>query len=154
MHAARLFALSLAALLVALAGCGSSPKTVTKAQYQAQLAKSGQAITVAGQQLGKSITIADFNGAVADLQKALRDGQKNLEGLRPPANARAANKRLAQAFGDLADALEPVKDARRVSIVKAREALGRLGKTDAIKEGRAAITELNRLGYAADAAAP
>ncbi len=96
MNPVRLFVLSLAALLVALAGCGSSPKTVTKAQYQTQLAKSGQAITIAGQQLGKVITIAEFNGAVSDLQTALRDGEKNLKGLQPPANARAANKRLAQ----------------------------------------------------------
>jgi hypothetical protein len=151
---ARLFALSLAAFLVALAGCGSSPTTVTKAQYQAQLTKSGQAITVAGQQLGKVITIASFNGAVSDLQKALRDGEKNLRGLQPPANASAANKRLAQAFGDLADALEPVKEARRVSIVKAREALAKLGESAAIKNGRAAIQKLNQLGYAVDAAAP
>jgi len=127
---------------------------VTKAQYQAQLAKSGQAVTIAGQQLGKVITIAEFNSAVTDLQKALRDGEKNLNGLQPPANARAANKRLARAFGDLADALEPVKEARRVSIVKARQALGDLGKTDAIKQGRAAIQELNQLGYSAEAAAP
>jgi major membrane immunogen (membrane-anchored lipoprotein) len=154
MMSARLFALTLAALLLALAGCGSSPKTVTKAEYQAQLQKSGQAITVAGQQLGKVITIAEFNGAVTDLQEALRDGDKKLSGLQPPANARAANKRLAQAFGDLADALEPVKEARRVSIVKAREALGKLGQTQAIKEGRTAIQELNRLGYAVDAATP
>lgn len=154
MNPARLFALSLAALLVALAGCGSSPKTVTKAQYQAQLTKSGQAITIAGQQLGKVITIADFNGAVSDLQQALRDGEKNLTGLQPPANTRAANKQLAQAFGDLADALEPVKEARRVSIVKAREALGKLGESAAIKNGRAAIQKLNQLGYAVDAATP
>ncbi len=154
MNPARLFALSLVALLVALAGCGSSPKTVTKAQYQAQLAKSGQAITIAGQQLGKVITIADFNGAVADLQQALRDGEKNLKGLQPPENARAANKQLAQAFGDLADALEPVKEARRVSIAKAREALGKLGESAAIKNGRAAIQKLNQLGYAVSAATP
>ena len=154
MNPARLFALSLAALLMALAGCGSSPKTVTKAQYQAQLEKSGRAVTIAGQQLGKVITISEFNGAVTDLQKALRDGEKNLKGLQPPANARAANQQLAQAFGDLADALEPVKEARRVSIVKARQALGDLGKTDAIKEGRAAIKELDRLGYSASGAAP
>lgn len=154
MLSARLFALSLAVLLVALAGCGSSPKTVTKAQYQTQLAKAGQAVTVAGQQVGKVITIAEFNGAVTDLQKALRDGEKSLNAIEPPANARAANKRLAQAFGDLADALEKVKEARRVSIVKARQALGELGKTDAIKEGRAAIQELNKLGYAASGAAP
>jgi hypothetical protein len=151
---ARLFALSLAAVLVALAGCGSSPKTVTKAQYQAQLTKSGQAITIAGQQLGKVITIAEFNGAVSDLQKALRDGEKNLKGLQPPANTQAPNKQLAQAFGDLADALEAVKEARRVSIVKAREALAKLGGSAAIKNGRAAIQKLNQLGYAVDAATP
>jgi hypothetical protein len=150
----RLFALFLAALVLALAGCGSSPKTVTKAQYETQLAKTGQAVTLAGQQLGRVITIHQFNGAVTDLQKALRDGEKRLNGLKPPADARAANKRLAHAFGDLAGALEAVKEARRVSIVKAREALGQLGKTDAIKEGRAAIQELNKLGYAATAAAP
>jgi hypothetical protein len=154
MNPARLLALSLAALLVVVAGCGSSPKTVTKAQYQAQLAKSGQAITIAGQQLGKVITIADFNGAVSDLQKALRDGEKSLKGLQPPANTRAANKQLAQAFGDLADALEPVKEARRVSIVKAREALGKLGDSAAIKNGQAAIVQLNNLGYSVDAATP
>jgi hypothetical protein len=154
MNPARLFALSLVALLAVVAGCGSSPKTATKAQYQAQLAKSGQAITIAGQQLGKVITIADFNGAVSDLQKALRDGEKSLKGLQPPANTRAANKQLAQAFGDLADALEPVKEARRVSIVKAREALGKLGGSAAIKNGQAAITQLNNLGYSVDATTP
>jgi hypothetical protein len=154
MNPARLFALSLVALLVVVAGCGSNPKTVTKGQYQSQLAKSGQAITIAGQQLGKVITIAEFNGAVSDLQKALRDGEKNLKGVQPPANARAANKRLAQAFGDLADALEAVKEARRVSIVKAREALAKLGGSAAIKNGRAAIRKLNQLGYAVDAATP
>jgi hypothetical protein len=154
MNPVRIVALSLVASLVVLAGCGSSPKTVTKAQYQEQLSKSGQAVTIAGQQLGKVITIAEFNSAVTDLQKALRDGEKNLNGLQPPANARAANKRLARAFGDLADALEAVKEARRVSIVKARQALGELGKTDAIKEGRAAIKELDRLGYSASGAAP
>jgi hypothetical protein len=154
MNPARLFALSLVALLVVVAGCGSNPKTVTKGQYQSQLAKSGQAITIAGQQLGKVITIAEFNGAVSDLQKALRDGEKNLKGVQPPANARAANKRLAQAFGDLADALEAVKEARRVSIVKAREALAKLGGSAAIKDGRAAIRKLNQLGYAVDAATP
>ena len=34
-------------------------------------------------------------------------------------------------------------------MVKAREALGQLGRSAAIKEGRAAVLELNRLGYAA-----
>ena len=154
MNPARLFALPLAALLLTLAGCGGSPKTVTKEQYQTQLAKAGQAVTVAGQQVGKVMTIAEFNSAVTDLQKALRDGEKTLNGLKPPANARAANKKLAEAFGDLADALEKVKEARRVSIVKARDALGKLGESAAIKNGRVAIQKLNQLGYAVDAPTP
>jgi hypothetical protein len=47
-----------------------------------------------------------------------------------------------------------VKEARRVSIVKAREALAKLGGSAAIKNGRAAIEKLNQLGYAVDAATP
>ena len=81
MTPARLFTVCVAALVLVLAGCGSSPKPVTKAEYQTQLAKTGQAVTLAGQQLGKVITTAEFNGAVTDLQKALRDGEKKLKGL-------------------------------------------------------------------------
>ena len=98
MNPVRLFALSLAALLVALRGAAACPKAVTKAEYQAQLEKSGQAVTIAGQQLGKVITIAEFNGSVSDLQKALRDGEENLKGLLPPANARAANEQSGPGF--------------------------------------------------------
>jgi len=152
MIAARTFGLCLTALVLALAGCGSSSKIVTKAEYQAQLAKSGQEVTLAGQQVGKSLTVSDFNAAVAGLQTALRDAEKKLNGLEPPANARAANERLAQAFGDLADALESAKATD--TMVKARQALGGVGNSAAIKEGQAAIRELRRLGYAVDSAGP
>ena len=54
---------------------------------------------------------------------------------------------LANAFHDLADELEPVKDARRESIVKARAALLKVSKSQAIKDGRDAVKKLNRLGY-------
>jgi len=47
-----------------------------------------------------------------------------------------------------------VKEARRVSIVKAREALAKLGDSAAIKNGQAAIVRLNNLGYSVDAATP
>jgi hypothetical protein len=47
-----------------------------------------------------------------------------------------------------------VKEARRVSIVKAREALGKIGESAAIKNGRTAIQKLNQLGYSVDAATP
>ena len=62
----RAFSLCLVALLVVLAGCGSSPKTVTKAEYQAEIQTVGADLTAAGSQLGKSIDIATFvtSGAI------------------------------------------------------------------------------------------
>lgn len=152
MTGTRIFALTLAGLVLAVMGCGSSPRTVTKSQYEVQLAASGQAIKVAGQELGKSLAAADLDSGVSGLQKALRDSEKKLTGLVPPANARAANKHLAHALGDLADALESVKAAD--TMPKARLALGRVGRSAAIKEGQAALRELNRLGYEGGAAGP
>ena len=38
----RAFSLCLVALLVVLAGCGSSPKTVTKAEYQTEIQNGGR----------------------------------------------------------------------------------------------------------------
>jgi hypothetical protein len=40
-----------------------------------------------------------------------------------------------------------VKDARRESIVKARAALAKVGKSQAVKDGRTAIQQLQQLGY-------
>jgi hypothetical protein len=143
----RAFSLCLAALLVVLAGCGSSPKTVTKAEYQTEIQAVGADLTAAGSQLGKSIDIATFNESVDNFQTHLRDGSKKLNGLKPPANTQDANKLLAGSFHDLADELEPVKDARRESIVKAREALAKVGKSQAVEDGRTAIMKLQKLGY-------
>jgi hypothetical protein len=143
----RAFSLCLAALVVVLAGCGSSPKTVTKAEYQTEIQAVGADLTAAGSQLGKSIDIATFNESVDNFQTHLRDGSKKLNGLKPPANTQDANKLLAGSFHDLADELEPVKDARRESIVKAREALAKVGKSQAVEDGRTAIMKLQKLGY-------
>ncbi|MDX6388451.1 MAG: hypothetical protein QOD85_2253 [Gaiellaceae bacterium] len=133
--------------LVAFAGCGSSPKQVTKAQYQAKLDTVGADLGRAGSQVGKAIDIATFNRDVENFQTHLRDAVKELKGVKPPPNAQAVNTMLANAFHDLADELEPVKDARRVSIVKARAALLKVSKSQAIKDGREAVKKLNRLGY-------
>jgi hypothetical protein len=139
-----LFAL---ALLLLLAGCGSSPKTVTKAKYQSELQRLGQDLTDAGSQLGQSIDIATFNQNVDNLHDHLRDAADELRGLKPPANVQAANKRLADALDDFADQLDSVKDARRESIVRARAALLRVSKSKGVREARAATRDLKRRGY-------
>jgi hypothetical protein len=140
-----LFVLALSLLL--LAGCGSSPKTVTMAEYQRELQRLGQDLTDAGSQLGQSIDIATFNQNVDNLHDHLRDAADELRGLKPPANVQAANKRLADALDDFADQLDSVKDARRESIVRARAALLRVSKSKGVREARAATRDLKRKGY-------
>ena len=123
------------------------PEEGDEAQYQAKLDTVGADLGRAGSQVGKAIDIATFNRDVENFQTHLRDAVKELKGVEPPPNAQEANTMLANAFHDLADDLEPVKDARRESIVKARAALLKVSKSQAIKDGRDAVKKLNRLGY-------
>jgi hypothetical protein len=136
----------LAALL--LAGCGGGgSKAVSKDEYQQELQRLGQDLTDAGSELGRSIDIATFNGNVDNLRDHLNDAADDLHGLKPPADVQAANDELADALDDFADELEPVKEARRESIVKARDALLRVSKSAAVKHARAATRELKAKGY-------
>jgi hypothetical protein len=154
MTCARLVTVCLLATLVALAGCGSSTREVTKAEYQKELDRIGKVAADAGSELGRSIDIATFNGNVDKFQDTLRDAAGDLDGLEPPPNVRDVNDRLADSFRDFADELEPVKEARRKSIFKARDALAKVAASDAVKEARAAIGELKRKGYDTGALSP
>jgi hypothetical protein len=137
----------LLALAVALGGCGSSPREVTKAGYEKELERIGKVASDAGSELGRSIDIATFNGNVDKFQDTLRDGAGDLDGLKPPSNVRDVNDRLADSLRAFADELEAVKEARRKSIFKARDALGKVARSEAVKSARAAIRELKRKGY-------
>jgi hypothetical protein len=139
--------LSLVALVGVVAGCGSSPKVVTKAQYQKELQRTGTELTALGSELGRSIDISTFNGNVDKFKDGLDKAAKDLKQLKPPANVEAANKRLADSFRELAKQLDAVKEARRKSIFKARDALGKVGRSKAITDGRSAIKELQSKGY-------
>jgi hypothetical protein len=132
---------------ITVAGCGSSPREVTKAQYQEELTRLGTNLTKLGSEVGRSIDIATFNQNIKDLQDGLDDAAHDLDGLDPPANVRNANERLANAFSEFSDRLEAVKEARRQSIFKARDELRRVSRSEAIREGRAAVRELKREGY-------
>ena len=145
MNHSRLLVLGLVALT--LSACGSSPKVVTKAQYEREVQRLGQDLTDAGSQLGQSIDIATFNGNVDNLKEHLQDAADDLHGMQPPENARAANDRLADALDGFADQLDDVKEARRQSIFKARDALEKVSRSEPVREARAATRELERLGY-------
>ena len=143
----RAFVVLAAVVALVATGCGTKAKPVTKAQYEAQLQTLGQDLTRAGSRIGKRIDISGFNQDIANFQDHLRAAAKALHGVKPPATARAANKRLADSFDDLADDFEPVKEARRKSIVEAGKAADIVRKSAAIKAGRAAIRDLEASGY-------
>jgi hypothetical protein len=143
----RALPLVLLAVCIAVAGCGSNPREVTKAQYQEELTRLGTNLTNLGSEVGRSIDIATFNQNIQDLQDGLDDAAHDLDGLDPPPNVRNANERLADAFSEFSDGLEAVKEARRQSIFTARDELQRVSSSAPIKEGRAAVRELKRKGY-------
>jgi len=132
---------------VLLVGCGSKPKPVTKAQYEQQLQRLGADLVSTGSQIGQHLDISSFNEDIATFQDHLKNASKELKGLKPPADAQGPNERLANAFHDLADALEPVKDARRTSLPEAAKAFGAARVGPAARQGRAAVRQLRRRGY-------
>ncbi|MFL5946512.1 MAG: hypothetical protein ACJ74C_13905 [Gaiellaceae bacterium] len=141
-----LFVLALVALL--LTGCGSSPKEVSKAQYEQLLQRLGNELVDSGSQIGQHIDTATFNQDISNFQDELRDASKELNGVEPPPNAQELNDRLADSFDELADNLEPVKDARRQSIVQAGKAFAVARTSAAAREGRSVVRQLSRRGYA------
>jgi hypothetical protein len=130
-----------------LVGCGSKPKPVTKAQYEQQLQQLGADLVKKGSQVGQLLDIASFNEAIAAFQDQLKTASKQLKGLKPPAEAQGPNEQLANAFHDLADALEPVKDARRKSLPEGVKAYNAARLGPAARQGRAAVRQLQRRGY-------
>lgn len=133
-----------AALLV---GCGSTPKPVTKAQYEQQLQTLGADLVKAGSQVGQHLDISSFNQDIANLQDQLKTASKELKGVKPPADARAPNDLLASAFHDLANELEPVKDARRESLPHGAAAFSVAEHGPAARQGRRAVKQLQQRGY-------
>jgi hypothetical protein len=133
--------------LLATTGCGSKPKPVTKAQYEQQLQRLGDDLVNAGSQIGQHLDIASFNQDIDNFQDHLRDASNELKGVKPPPNAQAPNERVADAFHDLADTLESVKDARRKSLREAGKAFAVARRSPPAREGRAAVRQLQRRGY-------
>jgi hypothetical protein len=134
-------------LTLVASGCGSKSKPVTKAQYEAQLQRLGDDLVKTGSQIGQHIDIASFNQDISTFQDHLNDASKELKGVKPPVNAQGPNERLADAFHDLADALEPVKDARRKSLPEAGRAFAVARDSAPAKAGRAAVKQLRNRGY-------
>ena len=145
----RLFVIVAACAVALLAtGCGSKPKPVTKTQYEQQLQRLGDDLVNTGSQIGQHLDIASFNQDIQNFQDHLRDASKELKGVKPPPDARGPNEQLANGFDNLADSLDAVKDARRESLPKAGKAFALARTSEGARQGRIAVRQLRRRGYA------
>jgi hypothetical protein len=142
--------LVLLALLVTLVatGCGSKPKSLTKAQYEQRLAQIGHDLYLAANALGSTTNTQIFNNNVDKLKKVVHDAAKELNGVRPPGPAaRRQNARLVEAYRGLEKQFDKVKDERRVSYRRAVAALVAVQKSPSARETISAAEELRKLGY-------
>jgi hypothetical protein len=128
-------------------GCGSTPKPVSKAEYEQKVQQLGTDLVQAGSQIGQHLDISTFNEDIQNLQSQLRDASKQLKGVKPPPNAQAPNEQLASGLHDLADELEPVKDARRKSLPEGARAFRTALLSQPARQGRQAVRQLKRRGY-------
>ena len=141
--------LVMVACVVALVatGCSSNPKPVTKAQYEQKVQQLGADLVRAGSEVGQHLDISTFNEDISNLQDQLRDASKQLKGVKPPPSAQGPNEHLASGLHDLADALEPVKDARRKSLPEGARAFRTALVSPPARQGRQAVRQLKRRGY-------
>jgi hypothetical protein len=144
---ASLFVTVACVVALVASGCGSSPKPVTKAQYEQKVQQLGADLVRAGSQVGQHLDISTFNEDISNLQNELRDASKELKGVKPPTNAQGPNEQLAGGLHDLADQLEPVKDARRKSLPEGARAFRTALLSAPARQGRQAVRQLKRQGY-------
>ena len=142
----------LAVALCVLAGCGGDGR-LSKDAYRAALAKVGKATKTAeraSQRDGRSAkTVPDFVAVMrrfADSESKLGD---EVAGLKPPADAEAANNELAKGEHDEAMEIRALlpKIEKFTTIQQVLAYLNRFGQTQGIKEQDEALSKLQQLGY-------
>jgi cytochrome c556 len=147
MSRARLPLLAVAALTLALGGCGGGGR-LSKADYQQKLKSAGRELSQASAKLAQARTGPEFVTGVEEVQQAMRDVADDLDGVDPPKDVASANDRLVRALRALADRFDQVKEAAKGGAKKARDAGARLAQSKASEEARQAVLYIERLGYA------
>jgi hypothetical protein len=142
----RLFLLALAALAVALAGCGSGSR-LSKGAYERVLTKAGKELAEASKPLANAKTGPEFASGVEQVQAGLRKAADDLDDVRPPQDVESANDRFVDALRGLADEFDKVKEAAKGGAKAARAAGGRLARSQPSEEARQAVLEIERRGY-------
>jgi hypothetical protein len=143
-------ALTAATLLVAMPACGGGGGgRLSKAAYEQKLQAEARKLTPLLTAMGTAMISPnprDLLGKLEKARKELRNAADELASLRPPADAVADNKRIAETFRRFDAILSRVKSAAaNGDAQQMRRLLGEL--QSAGKEGQDASNDLKKKGY-------
>jgi hypothetical protein len=138
--------LVVAASALLTGGCGghSSGPPLTKAQYVTQVAKVRQGIVVSLGKLGSLSGAPAAAGALARVQDNMRNAEKQLEAINPPAPIATQHEKLTTGVGDLADELDSV-----ITRLKQGDlgALSEVPNLQGFTEIQSALEAISQAGY-------
>jgi hypothetical protein len=135
------------AAVVIVAGCGGSG-TLSKAQYQKKLKTQGGELNraVSGLDFSHVSDLPALASKLDALQKQFDQVAGELEDLKPPKEAAADNRKIADALHKFAGGFRRIRDAARNGERKKIPTLLN-GLATADREGRAASNDLKAKGY-------
>jgi hypothetical protein len=141
--------LAVLALVGGAAACGGSGR-LSKSAYEKKVRADGRDIKNTFQALsGSNFSSLDQMAAqIGKGQNELRKAADDLDGLKPPKEVEADNKKLAKALRELADELEPLrKGAAEGNPKKVQKAANSLQSSTAVQDAKAATSDMKSKGY-------
>ncbi|HEY2310814.1 MAG TPA: hypothetical protein VGH46_06845 [Gaiellaceae bacterium] len=151
--------LALCALAFAVAGCGGGGSggtdgaQLSKAQYKSKLKAISKQVDTAHNDLSRgakqAVTVADVQSVLNRYAATEQQISDQISKLDPPANASAANAKLALGFHDDSTEIKALvpKLAKLHSATEAFAFLQSVGHTKGGTEQDAAVQKLRKLGY-------
>lgn len=136
------------AVVIVVAGCGGGTATLSKAEYQKKLKTEGAQLNqaVGGLDFSRMSNLSALATKLDTLQKRFDRVAGDIEGLKPPKEAVADNRKIADALHKFAAGFRDVRDAARAGQRnKIPTLLGNLSGAD--REGRSASNDLKAKGY-------
>lgn len=136
------------AVVVFAAGCGGGAATLSKAAYQNKLKVEGTQLNqaVAGVDFSRISNLPALAAKLETIQKRFDRVANDVAGLKPPKDAAADNRKIADALHKFAAGFRRLRDAARAGKKKQIPAL-LSGLASADNEGRTASNDLKAKGY-------
>jgi hypothetical protein len=145
---AKLAAGALAALVIALAGCGGGGR-LSKSDYEQKLQANGQNVKSAFAKVsGSPSSLDQLAKQVGTAKDALDKAADDLDSANPPKDAEADNDKIVAALRSLSKEMDKLKTAADKGDAKlAQQVEQDIGNSAAVKDADAATTDLKKKGY-------